>query len=141
MGEKKDERGAREERSRLNPAPARARAAAPVFPALPALPPGLSAFPAHPPPGPAAGRQVERTHIPRPRDGDTHSKYGFVHFRERAAAMRAVEDVEKPELDGGLLNVRQRSTRPALCTGGLCPRSGPTLGGLTASQQRRLLGR
>jgi hypothetical protein len=50
--------------------------------------------------------QIERTHIPRPRDGDTHSKFGFVHFRERASAMRAVEDEEKPSLNGALLNVR-----------------------------------
>ncbi|KAL4857414.1 Phototropin-1B [Chlorella vulgaris] len=50
--------------------------------------------------------EIERTHIPRPRDGDTHSKFGFVHFRERASAMRAVEDEEKPSLNGALLNVR-----------------------------------
>ena len=59
-----------------------------------------------PPPLPAFGRpQVERVHIPRPKDGDTHSKFGFVHFRERAGAVRAVEDEEKPQLEGTSLTV------------------------------------
>ena len=59
-----------------------------------------------PPPLPAFGRpQVERVHIPRPKDGDTHSKFGFVHFRERAGAVRAVEDDDKPQLEGTSLTV------------------------------------
>jgi hypothetical protein len=48
---------------------------------------------------------VERVHIPRPKDGDTHSKFGFVHFRERAGAVRAVEDDDKPQLEGTSLTV------------------------------------
>ncbi len=27
--------------------------------------------------------QIERVHIPRPREGDSHSKFGFLHFRDR----------------------------------------------------------
>lgn len=61
----------------------------------------LPALPTRPPPS-----QIDRTHIPRARDGESHPKYGFVHFRERSSAVRAVEDLEKPQLDGALLNVR-----------------------------------
>ena len=48
--------------------------------------------------------QVEQARIPRGRDG-ADPKFGFVHFRERVGAMHAVEDVERPELDGNMLNV------------------------------------
>ena len=44
-------------------------------------------------------------HIPRPKDGDTHSKFGFVHFRDRSGAVRAVEELEKPQLNGTSLTV------------------------------------
>ncbi|KAL4448889.1 hypothetical protein ABPG77_007606 [Micractinium sp. CCAP 211/92] len=50
--------------------------------------------------------EIERVHIPRPKEGDTHSKFGFIHFRDRGAASRAVEDDHKPEMDGVTLNVR-----------------------------------
>lgn len=49
--------------------------------------------------------QIERVHIPRPKEGDSHSKFGFIHFRDRGAASRAVEDDHKPEMDGVALNV------------------------------------
>lgn len=50
--------------------------------------------------------EIERVHIPRPKEGDSHSKFGFIHFRDRGAASRAVEDDHKPEMDGVTLNVR-----------------------------------
>ena len=58
-----------------------------------------------------AAAQIEKVNIPRPREGDAHSKYGFVSYAERVGAMRAVEDPTKPEMDGTPLNVRRADGR------------------------------
>eukprot|EP00887_Chlorella_sp_A99_P007263 scaffold2.g7263.t1 len=50
--------------------------------------------------------EIERVHIPRPRESEAFPRFGFVHFSERLAAMRAVEAPVKPEIDGQPLNVR-----------------------------------
>lgn len=62
-------------------------------------------------PPPPRRLQIERVHIPRPKEGDSHSKFGFIHFRDRGAASRAVEDDHKPEMDGVTLNVRAAGGR------------------------------
>lgn len=46
--------------------------------------------------------------IPRPREGRSHSEFGFVTFAERVGAMRAVEAKDKPTIEGAELAVRER---------------------------------
>jgi hypothetical protein len=50
--------------------------------------------------------------LPPAKEGKTHREFGFVHFAERAAAVRAVEAVEKGdkkyELEGNALVVGAR---------------------------------
>jgi heterogeneous nuclear ribonucleoprotein R len=51
--------------------------------------------------------EVEGVKIPRPRPGEARSTFGFVTFVERAAAARAVADVEgRPEIDTKQLTVK-----------------------------------
>ncbi|KAG7671347.1 hypothetical protein Ndes2437B_g03988 [Nannochloris sp. 'desiccata'] len=50
--------------------------------------------------------EIEKVTIPRPKDGETFSKYAFVHFTERVAAAHAVQAEEKPEIDGVALTVK-----------------------------------
>ncbi len=52
------------------------------------------------------GAQVDRVNIPRPREGEAYSRFGFVNFVERVAAMKAVEDPQRPAIDGAELVVR-----------------------------------
>ena len=44
--------------------------------------------------------QVDRVNIPRPREGEAYSRFGFVNFVERVGAMKAVEDPARPAIDG-----------------------------------------
>jgi heterogeneous nuclear ribonucleoprotein R len=50
--------------------------------------------------------EIEKVTIPRPKDGETFSKFAFVHFTERVAAMQAVQAESKPEVDGVVLMVK-----------------------------------
>jgi RNA recognition motif-containing protein len=44
---------------------------------------------------------VERVNVPRPREGsEDRPRFAFVHFVERLAAARAVDDPQKPEIGG-----------------------------------------
>ncbi len=43
--------------------------------------------------------------IPRPREGEAYSRFGFVNFVERVGAMKAVEDPQRPAIDGAELVV------------------------------------
>ena len=61
-----------------------------------------------PPPAAPLPLQIGRVHIPRAKDGESHPRFGFIHFTDRGAAVRAVEDSSKPEMDGATLNVRGR---------------------------------
>lgn len=64
--------------------------------------------------------EIEKVNIPRPKEGETHSKFGFVHFVERLAAARAVDDPEKPTLEGVELAVKYgRSEQPQQQHGGM----------------------
>ncbi|GAB4820056.1 hypothetical protein N2152v2_007102 [Parachlorella kessleri] len=44
--------------------------------------------------------EVDRVNIPRPREGEAYSRFGFVNFVERVGAMKAVEDPARPAIDG-----------------------------------------
>lgn len=54
--------------------------------------------------------EVEKVHLPRPKasaDSDTEQpRYGFVQFAERVSALHAVEDPEKPHMEGTELAVK-----------------------------------
>ena len=56
-----------------------------------------------------AGRaQVVKVVMPAAKEGRPHREYGFVHFNERATAVKLVDDAEKgikPSLDGNTLEV------------------------------------
>jgi heterogeneous nuclear ribonucleoprotein R len=54
--------------------------------------------------------EIDKVMIPRPKDGETFSKYAFVHFTERVAAAHAVQAEEKPEVDGVQLTVKYGRT-------------------------------
>lgn len=57
--------------------------------------------------------EVEKINIPRPKPGEEHAKFAFLHFAERLAAARAVDDIEKPSIDGIELAVKYgRSEAP-----------------------------
>ena len=46
--------------------------------------------------------------MPAAKEGRPHREYGFVHFTERATAVKLVDDAEKgikPSLDGNTLEV------------------------------------
>lgn len=49
--------------------------------------------------------QIERANIPRPREGRAHSDFGFVNFKERVGALKAVEGAERPTIEGAELKV------------------------------------
>lgn len=56
---------------------------------------------------------IERTFIPRARDygssedsSQARAHFGFVHFMERSSAVKAVEDEEKPEINGVKVTVK-----------------------------------
>ena len=50
--------------------------------------------------------EVEKVNIPKPKEGSEGRRFGFVHFVERLAAARAVEDAVKPEIEGVQLAVK-----------------------------------
>lgn len=54
--------------------------------------------------------QVERVVLPPGSDGHKFREYGFVHYTERACALKAIEasGQERPVLDGKELSVRLR---------------------------------
>jgi len=65
---------------------------------------------------------VERVAMPPPRPGANAVRFAFVHFKERAGALAALDAAEKPELDGKVLEValakpsaaeQQRASGPA----------------------------
>ena len=53
--------------------------------------------------------QVTKVVIPAAKEGRPHREFGFVHFADRATAVKLVDDAEKgvkPSLDGNTLEVR-----------------------------------
>lgn len=60
--------------------------------------------------------EIERIHMPRPGDGEER-RFGFVHFVDRSAALRAVEDPAPPILGDRRLNVRARGVGGGLGEG------------------------
>ena len=57
-----------------------------------------------------ARAQVVKVVIPAAKEGRPHREFGFVHFAERATAVKLVDDAEKgtkPSLDGNTLEARR----------------------------------
>uniref|UniRef100_A0A1D2A027 RRM domain-containing protein n=1 Tax=Auxenochlorella protothecoides TaxID=3075 RepID=A0A1D2A027_AUXPR len=60
---------------------------------------------------------VDRVHVPRPRDGEPASKFGFVTFAEREAATAAVEAGDEVEVAGEHVTVRYGRSEPGSARG------------------------
>jgi len=49
--------------------------------------------------------EISRVVLPAPKPGQSKREFGFVHFAERESALKAVEQTEKYELEGNVLEI------------------------------------